>query len=171
MADTTAFLLDAANIVGGLLLAMALLRDVPGIGTLVVRSTAVVSPFRFLVGVLGLVAGGYHLLVHLTSGPHVFHFELAGIGVGVALLRTHLLARLGRSTSAATDTATRAAPDTANLCLGTGVPPVSPPTSAPNAPDSASPRPGPPRGADLLLTVFGLIALMVGVQGLFTPNS
>jgi hypothetical protein len=68
--------------------------------------------------------------VHLTSGPHVFHFEVVGIAVGVALLW-----------------------------------------------DRLSRRPGPERGpgstlvgSALLLAVLGVIAVIVGIQGLFTPD-
>ena len=76
------------------------------------------------------MAGGYYLIVHLTSGPHVFHFELVGIGVGVALLWDRLTGRPAPSTDAR----------------------------------------GASTGAGLLLAIFGIIAIIVGIQGLVTPN-
>jgi hypothetical protein len=70
--------------------------------------------------------------VHLTSGPHVFHFEVVGIAVGLALLRD----RLFRSPAP-----TRGPPTTTLL-----------------------------RGGSLLLAVLGVVAIIVGIQGLFTPD-
>jgi hypothetical protein len=125
-----ALLLDLANIVGGFLLAAALLRRIPRVGNDLVRVASAIAPFDFLVGIVALVAGGYYLIVHLTSGPHVFHFELVGIGVGVALLWDRLTGR-----------------------------------KAPAADDR-----GEIAGVPLLLAIFGIIAIVVGVQGLFTPN-
>ncbi|MEV4346837.1 hypothetical protein AB0J83_20455 [Actinoplanes sp. NPDC049596] len=120
-----ALLLDLANILGGLLLAAALLRQIPrvggGFGTFADR----VAPWGWVVGVVALVAGGYYLLVHLFDGPHVFHFEVVGIAVGVALLWDRLT---GRKTAEA------------------------------------------PFGRGLLLAVFGIIAVVVGLQGLVTPD-
>lgn len=126
-----ALLLDLANIFGGFLLAAPLLRHVPRVGDDLTRAAAAVAPFAWVVGVVALVAGGYYLIVHLTSGPHVFHFELVGIGMGVALLWDRLRGR-----------------------------------AAPRA-DTG----GEAVGAALLLAVFGIIAIVVGVQGLFTPDS
>jgi len=122
-----ALLLDIANIVGGLLLATALLRQLPRVGDGLGRFAARVAPWGWIVGVVALVAGGYYLIVHLFSGPHVFHFEVVAIGVGVALLWDRLTGR------------GRPAED------------------------------GPP-GPALLLAIFGLIAVVVGLQGLFTPD-
>lgn len=125
-----ALLLDLANIVGGFLLAVGLSHRIPRVGDDLARANAAVAPFGWVVGVVALVAGGYYLIVHLTSGPHVFHFEVVGIAVGVVLLWDRL----------------------------TG-------------------RPAPQRGADtvlvgrsLLVAVLGVIAIIVGVQGLFTPD-
>ncbi len=123
-------LLDLANIVGGFLLAIALLRHSPRIGPALGRAAAVVAPFAWLVGIVALVAGGYFLIVHLTSGPHVFYFEVVGIAVGVALLWDRITGR--------------AAPSADERGGVTGVP--------------------------LLLAIFGIIAIIVGVQGIFTPN-
>jgi hypothetical protein len=123
-----ALLLDLANILGGLLLATALLRQVPRVGDGFERFAARSAPWGWIIGVVALVAGGYYLLVHLFSGPHVFHFEVVGIGVGVALLWDRLTGR------------------------------------APSADRPARP------GAGLLLAVFGVIAVVVGIQGLFTPD-
>jgi hypothetical protein len=126
-----ALLLDLANIVGGFLLAIALLQRTPRIGAELVRANAAVTPFAWIVGVVALTAGGYYLIVHLTAGPHVFHFEVVGIAVGVALLRDRL----------------------------TGHP---------------APQDGQPtttlEGTSLLLAVLGVIAIIVGIQGLFTPD-
>jgi hypothetical protein len=124
-----ALLLDLANIAGGLLLALPLLPRV--------RVAGRVAPVALVVGVVALVAGGYYLLVHAVNGPHVFHFELVGIGVGVALLWHRLTGRGGP----------RAEP------AGGGTGPA-----------------GGGTGPALLLAVFGLIAIVVGIQGLFTPD-
>jgi hypothetical protein len=126
-----ALLLDLANIVGGFLLAAALLRRSPRIGDTLARAAAPVAPFAAVVGIISLVAGGYYLIVHVTSGPHIFHFELVGIGVGVTLLWDRLT---GRATPRADER-------------------------------------GGATGARLVLAVFGIIAIIVGVQGLFTPDS
>jgi hypothetical protein len=127
-------LLDLANIVGGFLLAVALLRRLPRVGDDLGGLAAKVAPFGWIVGIVALVAGGYYLLVHLISGPHVFHFEIVGIGVGVALLWDRLTGREAPKrdgTSAETSAAT---------------------------------------GVALLLAIFGIIAIIVGIQGLFTPG-
>jgi hypothetical protein len=125
-----ALLLDLSNIVGGFLLSAALLRGVPRMGTGVARVAALVAPFAWVVGVVALVAGGYYLIVHVVSGPHVFHFEVVGIGVGVVLLWNRLTGR----------------------------------------PDPRGGHQVDPTGTALLLAVFGLIAIVVGVQGLLTPD-
>lgn len=126
-----ALLLDLSNIVGGFMLATALLQRIPRIGDDLARASAAVAPYAWIVGVVALVAGGYYLIVHLTSGPHVFHFEVVGIAVGVALLRDRLMRRP----------------------VATG----APPTTA-------------VEGGSLLLAILGLIAILVGIQGLFTPD-
>jgi len=125
-----ALLLDLANIVGGLLLAIALLRRLPRVGDDLGKVAARIAPFGWVVGLVALVTGGFYLLVHLVSGPHVFHYEVVGIGVGLALLWDRLTGRQ----------ASRGDADRA------------------------------PAGAALLLAVFGLIAIVVGLQGLVTPD-
>ena len=126
-----ALLLDLSNIVGGFVLAIALLQRIPRIGDDLARADTAIRPYAWIVGVVALVAGGYYLIVHLTSGPHVFHFEVVGIAVGVALLRDRLMRR-PISSGASTTTAVE--------------------------------------GGSLLLAIFGLIAVLVGIQGLFTPD-
>ena len=123
-----ALLLDLANIVGGFLLAVALVERLPRIGGDLGRAAAQVARFGWVVGVVALVAGGYYLLAHLFSGPRVFHFEVVGIAVGIALLWDRLTRRPRQAPS---DTVT---------------------------------------GVALLLAIFGLIAIVVGIQGLFTPD-
>ena len=123
-------LLDLANIVGGFLLAATLLRRLPRIGSDLARVAAAIAPFGWVVGIVALVAGGYFLIVHLTSGPHVFHFEVVGIAVGVALLWDRITGR-----------------------------------PAPRADER-----GDVTGLPLLLAIFGIIAMIVGVEGIFTPN-
>lgn len=125
-----ALLLDLANIVGGFLLAVALLRRLPRVGDDLGRFAGRVAPFGWIVGIVALAAGGYYLIVHLTSGPRVFHFELVGIGVGIALLWDRLTGRQG-----------------------------------PRQDDGSAAT-----GVALLLAIFGLIAIVVGVQGLFTSD-
>jgi hypothetical protein len=122
-----ALLLDLSNILGGLLLAVPLLRQIPSAGDGFGRFTGRVGPWAWVVGVVALVAGGYYLIVHVFSGPRVFHFEVVGIAVGVALLWDRIR---GRERT----------------------------------------EPAGPHGSALLLSVFGLIAIVVGVQGLFTPD-
>ena len=119
-----ALLLDLANIAGGFLLAAALLRRLPRVGDDLGRFADRAAPFGWIVGVVALVAAGYYLIVHLLSGPRVFHFEVVGLGVGVTLLWTRLTGR----------------------------------------------QPTTKDGLVLLLAVFGLIAIVVGIQGLFTPD-
>jgi hypothetical protein len=123
-------LLDLANVAGGFLLAAALLRRLPRIGSGIARAAAASAPFAWVVGIVALVAGGYFLIVHLTSGPHVFHFEVVGIAVGVALLWDRLT---GRATPRADER-------------------------------------GDVNGIPLLLAILGIIAMIVGVEGIFTPN-
>jgi len=124
-----ALLLDLANIVGGFLLAIPLLQQIPRVGDDLARGQARIAPFAWIVGIVALVAGGYWLLVHLTDGPHLFHFEVVGIAVGVALLWDRLNGRTTPGEGSRTEVV----------------------------------------GAGLLLVVLGVIAIVVGVQGLFTP--
>jgi hypothetical protein len=145
-----ALLLDAANIIGGLLLAIPLLGRFP----VIARLTARIAPWRWLIGIVALVAGGYFLIVHLVSGPHLFHFEVVGIAVGVILAWERLTGR--RPLAPAT-------PVPASTTHGAGSPEaVTAPTPAPGPADLAGPA--------LLVAVFGVIAIIVGIQGLFTPN-
>ncbi|RAO45275.1 hypothetical protein GAR06_03466 [Micromonospora saelicesensis] len=125
-----ALLLDLANIVGGFLLAVAVLRLLPRVGDDLGRLAGRAAPIAWVVGLVALVTGGYYLIVHMLSGPRVFHFEVVGIGVGLALLWGRLT---GRS------------------------------TPRDDQSDGAT-------GVRLLLAIFGLIAIVVGVQGLFTPD-
>ena len=121
-----ALLLDLGNVAGGFLLAVSLLGRLPVVGYDLGRFAARVASFGWVVGVVVLVAGGYYLLVHLISGPRLFHFEVVGVGVGVALLWDRLTGR--------------------QLPQADG------------------------KGLRLLLAIFGLIAIVVGLQGLFTPD-
>jgi hypothetical protein len=121
-----ALLLDLANILGGFLLAIALIEQSPRVGDDLGRAAGKLAPFGWIVGVVALAAGGYWLIVHLTSGPHVFHFEIVGIGVGLALLWDRLTSRPAPS--------------------------------------------GGTSGRGLLLAIFGIIAILTGLQGLFTPD-
>jgi hypothetical protein len=133
-----ALLLDLANIVGGFLLAIMLLRRLPRVGDDLVRAKSAIAPYVWVVGIVALVTGGYYLIVHLTSGPHVFHFELIAIAVGAALLWERLT---GRSAVKEPSAAARTGRS------GTGL-----------------------RGGSLLVAVLGVIAIIVGIQGLFTPD-
>ncbi|GAB7045251.1 hypothetical protein [Catenuloplanes indicus] len=128
-------LLDLANILGGFLLAIALLSRLPRIGDDLARFAARLGAFGWIVGIVALVTGGYFLIVHLISGPRVFHFEVVGIIVGVLLLWDRLTGR--RPAGPADGTVARA--DTAV-------------------------------GAGLILAIFGIIAILVGLQGLGTPD-
>ncbi|WFE42619.1 hypothetical protein [Micromonospora sp. WMMD998] len=125
-----ALLLDLANIVGGFLLAAALLRLLPRVGDDLDRLAGRAAPVAWIVGLVALVTGGYYLIVHLVSGPRVFHFEVVGIGVGLALLWSRLTGRQEPRTE----------------------------------------QPGGATGVRLLLAIFGLIAIVVGIQGLFTSD-
>jgi hypothetical protein len=126
-----ALLLDLCNILGGFLLAIGLLALIPNAGESLARFAERLGPFRWIVGVIALVCGGYFLIVHLISGPRVFHFELVGIAIGVLLLWDRL--RAGR-------------------------------LAGRDLPASGSQGPG------LMLAVFGIIAMIVGLQGVFTPD-
>ncbi|MFG2050574.1 hypothetical protein ACGFIW_24445 [Micromonospora sp. NPDC048935] len=128
-----ALLLDLANIVGGFLLAVAVLRLLPRVGDDLGRLAGRAAPIAWVVGLVALVTGGYYLIVHLVSGPRVFHFEVVGIGVGLALLWDRLTGR--------------PAPRDEQATGATGA-----------------------TGLRLLLAIFGLIAIVVGIQGLFTPD-
>lgn len=131
-----ALILDLSNILGGFLLAIGLLALIPNAGDNLVRFAERLARYRWIVGVVALVCGGYFLIVHLISGPRVFHFEIVGIAVGVLLLWDRL--RAGRP-------------------LGQGL-------ANRDLPASGAQGPG------LVLAVFGIIAMIVGLQGLFTPD-
>ena len=143
-----ALLLDAANIIGGLLLAIPLLGRFP----VIARVTARIAPWRWLIGIVALVAGGYYLIVHLISGPRLFHFEVVGIAVGVLLAWDRLTGRRPL---------VPAAPEHATTTHGGGLTAPAPATA---------PSPAELSGPALLIAVFGIIAIVVGLQGLFTPN-
>jgi hypothetical protein len=161
-----ALLLDAANIVGGLLLAIPLLGRFP----VIARFTARIAGWRWLIGIVALVAGGYFLIVHLISGPHLFHFEVVGIAVGVILAWDRLTGRRplvpatvsGSSGSGAAGHSADSAATGHDAGLGGGTAPASGAISSPPPADLAGPA--------LLVAVFGIIAIVVGLQGLFTPN-
>lgn len=144
-----ALLLDLANIAGGFLLAIALLRKLPRVGDDMSRFAARMAPFGWIVGVVALVAAGFYLIVHMVSGPHVFHFEVVGIAVGLALLWDRLRGRTAASPVAS--------------------PVASPETSRPVGTDTLVLR-DTATGLTLLLAIFGIIAIVVGIQGLFTPD-
>lgn len=126
-----ALLLDLANILGGFLLAVGLLARLPSVGDKLAGAARAIGPFGWVVGVVALACGGYFLILHLTSGPRIFHFEIVGLITGVLLLweRLNLARRTGR-----------------------------------DLPASGS------SGAGLILAIFGVIATLVGLQGLFTQN-
>ena len=127
-----ALVLDLANIVGGLLLAVPLLRQIPAAADGLAGFDRRVAPWGWVIGVVALVAGGFYLIVHAFSGPRILHFEVVGIAVGVALLWDRIRGRQ------------RAAGN-----------PAEPATRS---------------GSELLLSIFGVIAVIVGIQGLFTPD-
>jgi hypothetical protein len=125
-----ALLLDLANIVGGFVLASGLLARIPGVEDGVQRARGALDPFGWIVGVVALVTSAYWILVHITDGPRLFHFEIVGLIVGVALLWERIT---GRSRPGGDD------------------------------PDAAT-------GVALLVGIFGVVAIIVGLQGLFTPD-
>lgn len=156
MNHVTAALLDLSNIVGGFLLASVLLADLPHVGSWVSRVAVPLAQGSLMVGVLALVTGGYYLIVHLTDGPHVFHFEVVGMGVGVAILRDRLFpsATGARQAGGGHASASGRAHQLFLSARATAVSPAATITSG-----------------GLLLAVFGLIAILVGIQGLVTPDS
>jgi hypothetical protein len=178
----TAALLDLGNLVGGLLLAAVLLAELPRVGPGIARAAAVCAPAAAVVGVLALVMGGYYLILHLAGGPHVFHFELVGIAVGVALLRHRLFPAVSGRTTATRSPAGPSGPGAPPAASGpsdlfqpagpaaASGPPYPPGGSGPASAPTAAYLVGPIGGAALLLAVFGLIAVVVGIQGLFTPD-
>ncbi|GGR12792.1 hypothetical protein GCM10010168_33190 [Actinoplanes ianthinogenes] len=124
-----AYLLDFANILGGLLLGIPLLRRVPNLGGGLERFADRVGRWSWLIGIVALVAAGFFLIVHLFDG-RILHFEVVGLAVGLLLTWEKFTGR---------------------RVLG-------------------SPGAGEPAGWALAIAVFGVIAIVVGVQGLFTPN-
>jgi hypothetical protein len=173
-----ALLLDAANIVGGLLLAIPLLGRFP----VIARFTARIAGWRWLIGIVALVAGGYFLIVHLISGPHLFHFEVVGIAVGVILAWERLTGRrpLVPASASASAGSGPAGAGHAGAGFGAAGHGGNPPATGHDASlgGGTAPAPGgisstpPPdlAGPALLVAVFGIIAIVVGLQGLFTPN-
>ncbi len=125
-----ALLLDLANILGGFLLAIGLLVKIPNVGKDLGGAAAKLSQLGWLIGVVALVCAGYYLIVHLTSGPRIFHFEVVGLITGLLLLTDRV--RAGRNTSDP---------------VGKGADPFT-----------------------TFVAIFGIIAIIVGLQGLFTPN-
>ena len=123
-------LLDLANILGGFLLAIGLLAKIPNIGDDLAKFAHDLARFGWVIGIVALVTGGYFLIVHLTSGPHLFHFEVVAIITGILLLMDRV--RAGRNTQD----------------------PVGSGASA----------------FTTFVAIFGVVAIIVGVQGLFTPN-
>lgn len=144
-----ALLLDFANIAGGLLLAAVLLQRLPRVGPDLGLAYRAAAPYGWTIGVVALVTGGYFILVHSTDGPRIFHFELVGTAVGVALLWDRLRGRSGSNRSAA--------PGEPQAGATTTVARVQSVIQAPT-------------GVALLLAVFGIIAVIVGFQGLLTPD-
>lgn len=123
-------LLDLSNILGGFLLAIGLLVKIPNLGDDLANAARKLAQFGWIIGVVALVTGGYFLIVHVTSGPHLFHFEVVAIITGILLLMDRV--RAGRNTSDP---------------VGTGA-----------------------SAFTTFVAVFGVIAIIVGFQGLFTPN-
>ena len=123
-------LLDLANIIGGFLLAIGLLVKIPDAGGSLAKGAAKIAPFGWLVAVAALVCAGYFILVHLTSGPRLFHYEVVGLITGILLLMDRVNA--GRDTSDP---------------VGKGA-----------------------SGFQTFVAIFGVIAIIVGIQGLFTPH-
>lgn len=123
-------LLDLSNILGGFLLAIGLLIKIPSIGDDLAGAAAKLAQIGWVIGVVALVTGGYFLIVHLTTGPRLFHFEVVAITTGVLLLMDRV--RAGRNTQD----------------------PVGSGASA----------------FTTFVAIFGIIAIIVGFQGLFTPN-
>ncbi|GAA2891279.1 hypothetical protein Acy02nite_74750 [Actinoplanes cyaneus] len=124
-----AFLLDLANILGGLLLGIPLLRRLPNVGGGLERFTDRVSRWSWLIGIVALIAAGFFFIVHLIDGD-LWHFEVVGLIVGVLLTWDKF----------------------------TGRKILDPPGA------------GEPAGRALAIAIFGVIAIIVGIQGLFTPN-
>jgi hypothetical protein len=124
-----AFLLDLANILGGLLLAIPLLRRVPNVGGGLERFTDRVARWSWLVGIVALITAGFFFIVHLIDG-NIWHFEVVGLAVGALLTWEKFTGR--RIVSPA--------------------------------------GPGDPAGLALAVAIFGVIAIIVGIEGLFTPN-
>ncbi len=137
-----AWVLDLSLLVGGFLLAAVLLQQIPQIARGVESAASTLNRFRLVVAVVALVAAGYFLIVHAVSGPQVLHFEVVGLLVGICLLLT------------STPASASGAPRTSS----SGRRAVSGPTNVTQDPRA------------LLLAVLGLIAIIVGLQGLITPN-
>ncbi|GGC97563.1 hypothetical protein [Aquisalinus flavus] len=123
-------LLDLSNILGGFLLAIGLLIKIPNIGDDLAKAAANLAQIGWVIGIVALVTGGYFLIVHVTTGPRLFHFEVVAIITGVLLLMDRV--RAGRNTQD----------------------PVGSGASA----------------FTTFVAIFGIIAIIVGFQGLFTPN-
>ncbi len=124
-----AFVLDLANILGGLLLAIPLLRRLPNVGGGLERFADRLARWSWLVGIVALIAGGFYFIVHLIDG-HIWHFEVVGLAVGALLTWEKFTGR--RILDA--------------------------------------PGPAEPAGRALVIAIFGVIAILVGIEGLFTPN-
>jgi hypothetical protein len=150
-------LLDLSNIVGGFLLAVGLLAQSPRVGEGIARAAAALAPFAWVVGVLALATGGFFLIKHVVDGPRVFHYEVVAIGVGVALLWERLAPR-GAGAHTGRPDAVAGARRPAGTAVATG------------QLRTGQLRTGQLNGTALLLAVFGVIAIFVGIEGLFTPN-
>jgi hypothetical protein len=125
MRHVIALLLDLSNMLGGFLLAIGLIRQTPRVGGDLERGADRLAPFAWIIGVAALVSGGWWLIIHLTAPEGVMHYELVGIGVGLALLWGRLKGRPVLSGD---------------------------------------------RGLPMLIAIFGLIAILVGIEGLMTPD-